>query len=183
MSAFEEERLITKENTAKQRAKVEVERKAKHYGQLSQIRKYLPLLYPEYNREKAINDILNGRDTLDADILFSTCTTDNTSEIYLDSQDMLLQQLYAPFEKFDMINGDIDAEMLGKDESELAQCLVNLTESYDTICQLYHVPKKENIEAISLYQGQRSGTAETAGFQMLTICQGHRPCHQQRLLT
>jgi hypothetical protein len=33
--------------------------------------------------------------------------------------------------------------MLGKDESELAQCLVNLTESYDTICQLYHVPKKE----------------------------------------
>lgn len=143
MSAFEEERQITQENTAKLRTKVEVERKAKHYGQLSQIRKYLPLLYPEYNREKAINDILNGRDTLDADILFSTCTTDNTSEIYLNSQDMLLQQLYAPFQKYDATNDDIDAEMLGKDESELAQCLVNLTESYDTICQLYHVPKKE----------------------------------------
>lgn len=143
MSAFEEERLITKEKTAKQRAKVEVERKAKHYGQLSQIRKYLPLLYPEYNREKAINDILNGRDTLDADILFSTCTTDNTSEIYLNSQDMLLQQLYALFKKYDITNEDLDAKMLGKDESELAQCLVNLTKSYDTICQLYHVPKKE----------------------------------------
>ena len=143
MSAFEEERLITQENTAKQRAKVEVERKAKHYGQLSKIRNYLPLLYPEYNREKAMDDILNGRDTLDADILFSTCTTDNTSEIYLDSQDMLLQQLYAPFQKYDVTNDDIDAEMLGKDESELAQCLVNLTESYDTICHLYHVPKKE----------------------------------------
>lgn len=143
MSAFEGKRLITKENTAKQRAKVEVERKAKHYGQLSKIRKYLPLLYPEYNREKAMDDILNGRDTLDADILFSTCTTDNTSEIYLNSQDMLLQQLYAPFQKYDVTNDDIDAEMLGKDESELAQCLVNLTESYDTICQLYHVPKKE----------------------------------------
>ena len=143
ISAFEEERLITKEKTAKQRAKVEAERQAKHYGQLSQIRKYLPLLYPEYNREKAINDILNGRDTLDADLLFSTCTTDNTSEIYLKSQDMLLQQLYAPFQKYDVTNEEIDAEMLGKDESELAQCLVNLTESYDTICQLYHVPKKE----------------------------------------
>ena len=143
MSAFEEKRLITKENTAKQRAKVEVERKAKHYGQLSQIRKYLPLLYPEYNREKAMDDILNGRDTLDADILFSTCTTDNTSEIYLNSQDMLLQQLYAPFKKYDVTNEDINAEMLGKDESELAQCLVNLTESYDTICRRYHVDRKE----------------------------------------
>lgn len=158
MSAFEEKRLITKENTAKQRAKVEVERKAKHYGQLSQIRKYLPLLYPEYNREKAINDILNGRDTLDADILFSTCTTDNTSEIYLDSQDMLLQQLYAPFQKYDVTNEDINAEMLGKDESELAQCLVNLTESYDTICQLYHVPKKEifNLQTLKLFSISRS---------------------------
>lgn len=153
MSAFEEERLITKENTAKQRAKVEVERRAKHYGQLSQIRKYLPLLYPEYNREKAINDILNGYNTLDADILFSTCTTDNTSEIYLKSQDMLLQQLYAPFEKFDMVNGDVDTELLGKDESELAQCIVNLTESYDTICQHYHISKKDifTLETLRLF--------------------------------
>ena len=56
---------------------------------------------------------------------------------------MLLRQLYAPFQKYDVTNDNIDAEMLGKDESELAQCLVNLTESYDTICQLHHVPKKE----------------------------------------
>jgi len=153
ISAFEEERLITKEKTAKQRAKVEAERQAKHYGQLSKVRKYLPLLYPEYNREKAMDDILNGRDTLDADILFSTCTTDNTSEIYLNSQDMLLQQLYAPFQKYDVTNEEIDAEMLGKDESELAQCLVNLIESYDTICQLYHVPKKEifNLQTLKLF--------------------------------
>ena len=153
MSALEGERLIAKEKLAKQRARLEVERKAKHYGQLSQIRKYLPLFYPEYNREKAINDIINGRDTLDADLLFPTCTTDNTSEIYLKSQDMLLQQLYAPFEKFDMVNGDVDTELLGKDESELAQCIVNLTESYDTICQLYHVPKKEifNLQTLKLF--------------------------------
>ena len=153
ITAFEDERQITQENTAKLRTKVEVERKAKHYGRLSQIRKYLPLLYPEYNREKAINDILNGHDTLDADILFSTCTTDNTSEIYLNSQAMLLQQIYAPFEKYDMENEDLDAELLGKDESELAQCLVNLTESYDIICQLYHVPKKEifNLQTLKLF--------------------------------
>jgi hypothetical protein len=66
---------------------------------------------------------------------------------------MLLQQLYAPFEKFDMVNGDVDTELLGKDESELAQCIVNLTESYDTICQLYHVPKKEifNLQTLKLF--------------------------------
>jgi len=153
ITAFEDEHPITQEKTAKLRTKVEVERRAKHYGQLSKVRKYLPHLYPEYNREKAMDDILNGYNTLDADILFSTCTTDNTSEIYLDSQDMLLQQLYAPFQKYDVTNDDIDAEMLGKDESELAQCLVNLTESYDTICQLYHVPKKEifNLQTLKLF--------------------------------
>ena len=143
MSALEGERLIAKEKLAKQRARLEVERKAKHYGQLSKIRNYLPLLYPEYNREKAMVDILNGFDTLDADILFSTCTTDNTSEIYLKSQDMLLQQLYTPFEEIDMVNEDVDTELLGKDESELAQCLVNLTESYDIICHRYHISKKD----------------------------------------
>jgi len=153
IKVFKDERLITQEKTAKLRTKVEVERRAKHYGQLSKIRKYLPLLYPEYNREKAINDILNGRDTLDADILFSTCTTDNTSEIYLNSQDMLLQQIYAPFEKYDMANEDVDTELLGKDESELAQCLVNLTESYDIICQRYHISKKDifTLETLRLF--------------------------------
>jgi len=153
IKVFKDERLITQEKTAKLRTKVEVERRAKHYGQLSKIRKYLPLLYPEYNREKAINDILNGRDTLDADILFSTCTTDNTSEIYLNSQDMLLQQIYAPFEEYDMANEDVDTELLGKDESELAQCLVNLTESYDIICQRYHISKKDifTLETLRLF--------------------------------
>ena len=100
-----------------------------------------------------MDDILNGRDTLDADILFSTCTTDNTSEIYLNSQDMLLQQLYAPFKIYDVTNEDLDAEMLGKDESELAQCLVNLTESYDIICQRYQISKKEifTLETLKLF--------------------------------
>ena len=153
MSALEGERLIAKEKLAKQRARLEVERKAKHYGQLSKIRNYLPLLYPEYNREKAMVDILNGFDTLDADILFSTCTTDNTSEIYLKSQDILLQQLCAPLEKFNLVNEDVDTELLGKDESELAQCLVNLTESYDIICQRYHIGKKDifTLETLRLF--------------------------------
>ena len=153
ITAFEDEHPITQEKTAKLRTKVEVERRAKHYGQLSKVRKYLPLLYPEYNREKAMDDILNGLDTLDADILFSTCTTDNTSEIYLKSQDILLQQLCAPLEKFNLVNEDVDTELLGKDESELAQCLVNLTESYDIICQRYHIGKKDifTLETLRLF--------------------------------
>ena len=153
MSAFEEERLITKEKAAKQRTKVEVERKAKHYGQLSQIRKYLPLLYPEYNKEKAISDILGHRNTVDADILYSLCTSDNTMEIYVKSQERLLEQLFAPVSREDCIWEYIDTDMLSKDESELAQCLVNMTDSYDKICQRYDVERKDlyTLESLSLY--------------------------------
>ena len=79
-----------RETIAKLRARVEVERKAKHYGNLSRIRKNLGLIYPEYNREKAIEDILNGRDTIDADILYSTSTSGNRSEIYIEQQDRLV---------------------------------------------------------------------------------------------
>ena len=110
ISAIGDERSITQEKLAKLRTKVESARKAKHYGILSSIGKFLPLLYSEYNRDKAIQDILNGRNTLDADILFSTCTADNTSEAYLISQDMLFQQLYAPLKKFNLVNEDVDTE-------------------------------------------------------------------------
>ena len=65
---------IPRETIVKLKARVEVERKAKHYGNLSKIRKHLALIYPDYNREKAIDDILNERESIDADILYSTST-------------------------------------------------------------------------------------------------------------
>ena len=136
-------RCVSREAIAGIRTKVEVERTAKNYGNLSKISKYLPLFYPEYNRAKAIDDILNDRDTIDADILLATCTADNTSEIYIEQQEMLLSQLYAPVKAIDVDWDDMDTDVLGKDESELAQCLVNLVESYDIICRRYHVERKE----------------------------------------
>ena len=153
MEALDDEHSITQEKTAKARRKAEVERKAKNYGNLSEIHHYLPQLYPEYNREKAMDDILNSRDTLDADIFYATSTEDNTSEIFVEKQDLLLQQLYAPFEKYNIDSDDTDGDLLGTDESELAQCLVNYTETYDIVCQRYHVDRKDifTLETLRLF--------------------------------
>ncbi len=43
--------------------------------------------------------------------------------------------------------------MLSKDESELAQCLVNLTSSYNKICQKYDVERQDlyTLESLDLY--------------------------------
>ena len=150
---IEDESSMTLEKIAKLRAKVEVERKAKNYGNLSKIRKYLTLIYPEYNRDQAIDDIMNDRDTIDADILYSTCTSDNTSEVYIEHQERLLRQLYAPVNMEDNIGEQINLDVLGKDENELAQAIVNLTSSYDKICQRYNICKKEiyTLETMDLY--------------------------------
>ena len=144
---------VSRETIAKLRAIVDVERKAKHYGNLSKIRKYLALIYPEYNRDKAIEDILSGRDTMDSDILYATSTFDNRSEIFLELQERLLSQLYAHVESDDDMWEYIDTDVLGKDESELAQCVVNLTSSYDNICKKYNVERKEiyDLESLGLY--------------------------------
>ncbi len=134
---------ISKENTFRLRAKVEEERKARRYGNLSSIRSFLPMLYPEYNREKAIDDILNCRDTIDADILYSTCTNDNKDEVYIPQQEAFFKQVYAPFEAIRPKNEEIGAHLLGDDVKELAQCIVNITSAYDAICNNFDIDKKE----------------------------------------
>ena len=133
--------------------RVEKERVAGNYGNLSKIRQHLELFYPEYNKGKAISDILNHRNTVDADILYSLCTSDNTSELYIKSQECLLAQLFAPISNEDNIWEYIDTDMLSKDESELAQCLVNLTSSYNKICQKYDVERQDlyTLESLDLY--------------------------------
>lgn len=128
-------------------------KETKEYLNLTFIRQHLELFYPEYNREKAISDILNHRNTVDADILYSLCTSDNTSEIYIQSQESLLSQLFAPISNEDSLWEYIDTDMLSQDESELAQCLVNLTSSYDKICQKHDVERKDiyTLESLDLY--------------------------------
>ena len=126
---------------------------AKEYLNMKYIREHLKFFYPEYNKEKAISDILNYRNTIDADILYSLCTSDNTMEIYVKSQESLLSQLFAPVSREDCIWEYINTDMLSKDESELAQCLVNLNYSYDKICQKYDVEREDlhTLESLDLY--------------------------------
>lgn len=127
--------------------RVEKERKAGNYGNLSKIRKYLHLLYPRYNRKKAMEDIINGRNTVDADILFSTCTSDNTSEVYLKSQDKLFSQLYAPITAnaslSETVKNSNSERFLGIDEKDFAQCLINITTFYTKVCRKHKIKPKE----------------------------------------
>lgn len=148
---------IPRETMAKLKVRIEKERMAGNIGNLARMRQNLLLFYPEYSREKAISDILNNRHTIDADILFTLSTADNRSEIYIESQDRLLQQLYAPVidnkQLYEAIIEANDTDLFGKDESELAQCIVNLTSSYDTICKNYGIKPLEifTLESLGLY--------------------------------
>ena len=162
----------SQETIAWLRARVEVERKAKNYGNLSKIRKHLALIYPEYDREKAINDILNGRDTIDADILYATSTSGNTSEVYIEQQDRLLHQLYAQVEGDRALCENIDSDVLDKSESELVLCLANLTSSYSLICHKYQVKGKDicHLNSSELYpyiKVQTMATLRQQGFRCL----------------
>ena len=148
---------ISRETIAKLKVRIEKERIAGNIGNLARMRQNLLLFYPEYSREKAISDILNNRHTVDADILFTLSTGDNRSENYLESQDRLLRQLYAPIINNTWLNNTIieadDTDLLGKDESELVQCIANLTSSYDTICKEYGVPPQDIyfFDSLALY--------------------------------
>ena len=148
-SAIGDENSVSPTTRAKLKAKIEKERIEGNIGNLSKIRQYLQLFYPEYRKEKAISDILNNRHTVDADILFTLSTADNRSEVYLASQDRLLEKLYAPIITNPQLYKTIielnDTDLMGKDESELAQCIVNLTSSYGIIC------KKNRISPCEIY--------------------------------
>lgn len=148
---------VSRETIAKLKVRIEKERIAGNIGNLAKIRQHLRLFYPEYNREKAISDILNNRHTVDADILFTFSTADNRSEVYLASQDKLLEQLYAPItsntQLYDAIIEADDTDLLGKDENELLQCIVNITSSYEAICKKYGIKPQYifSLNSLKLY--------------------------------
>ena len=113
---------------------IERERMKKNYGRLSKLREFLPEFYPDYNKEEAFDDILNSRNTVNADICYSLCTTDNHTEFDLDILDHLLEQLYAPIISNKELHSTIvnakNDYLLGSNEKELLQCIVNLRHSF-----------------------------------------------------
>ena len=129
------------------RSIAETIRAKKNYGLLSRIRKYIPQLYPDYDQEKAMSDILNNRDSRDADIYYSQSTYDNRSEIDIKLQDQLLEQLYAPVIQDKSLLHDIkernDIDILSFETTELLQAIVNYTNAYDAICREYGISRKE----------------------------------------
>lgn len=148
---------ISRETMAKLKVRIEKERMAGNIGNLARMRQNLLMFYPEYSRENAISDILNNRHTVDADILFTLSTGDNRSEVYIESQDRLLQQLYDPITSDTQLYDDIieadDTDLLGKDENELLQCIVNLTSSYAAICKKYGIKPQHifSLNSLRLY--------------------------------
>ena len=137
------------ETIAALRKRVEVERKAGNYGYLSELRDQLPTFYPEYNKEKAMDDILSCRDTLDADIFFATSTGDNRSEVYVEKQDSLLWQLYAPVEKQIVSWGEKDDFLEGA-TTELLECMRNIISAYRAICQHFNIKEQDFLTPESL---------------------------------
>lgn len=126
---------------AKLRKQVEKERIRKNYGRLSQLREHLSFFYPNYNQDKAIVDFLKYQDTTDADILYSTCTTDNKSEVDMEMQDHFLNQLYAPIIQNEPLVGRIkragNIQVLGSIERELYECIYHLISKAVSLHQKY----------------------------------------------
>lgn len=117
-----------------------------YYGLLASVRQHFHLLYPKYEVKKAMDDILNDRDTLDADLYYAQCTSDNKSEVDLESQEQFLRQLYAPVLQDKDLLGRMkkydDTDLSGTEVHDLLQAVVNITSSYDQICDTYNVERK-----------------------------------------
>ena len=133
------------ETVACLRKLVERERIHHNFGNLSILREYLPTLYPDYDQEKGYDDILNNRETIDADICYSLCTSGNKSEINIDLLDSMLQQLYSPIiQDADLYRHILACDnpyLLAEDESELLRCIDNLRSSYDAVCDAHGIGK------------------------------------------
>ena len=129
------------------KSRLEKERLKKNFGNLSHIRNHIPFFYPDYNQEQGYDDLLNHRDTIDADICYSLCTADNWSEVNIDVLESMLQQLYAPIIQDSKLMQSIvssdNCYLISDEDGELRQCLVHLRSSYNSICKNFKVEKQE----------------------------------------
>ena len=143
---------------------IQIERTKGNSGVLSRLRDHLHSLYPNYDEKKAISDLLNNRDSEDADFYYATCTSNNQSEINLDQLDSLMSQLYAPITQdkvlIKKINDTHDYNILGKEAYDLLQCVENLNAAYDAVCIRYKIKKTEltTIESMDLFPYIKAST-------------------------
>ena len=145
--AIDSENHIAPETLTRFKKIIEKERVKKNYAILSKAHEHLDLVYPNYNMEKAYDDVLNNRNTIDAEIAYALCTADNGSEVNVEMQDSLLEQLFSPITQdkdlFQRINESQETKLLTSETSELLQCIVNYTATYEKICTKHGVEKQE----------------------------------------
>lgn len=125
---------------------IDKDRAVGNYGALGKLCGVVKKIYPEYNIEEAKDDILNGRDTLYADLYYSFCTSNNNQETSVDLMESLLEQLYAPMAQNRELIKQLykaDPDILPENTRELIQCIVNFNASYDKVCKRHKIKKKE----------------------------------------
>ena len=152
--AFMSQKMISDVELEIFKSRLEIERKKHNYGVLCQVRTHLHHFYPDYAPQKAMDDILMGRDTVDADLFYATKNSNVTHEVTTDILDRFMEQIYAPFiqdGELYLAISTFEPEFIGHDELELRACVENMTDMYDKICEIEGIRRIEILRADELH--------------------------------
>ena len=121
------------------KAILETARQHKHYALLAAMREFIPRFYPEYDTEQAIDDILNGEDTPNADIYFALSTDRNRSEHNHKSVDAFMRSLTAPIADDSLLSQHIKEVppklWFCEDEADFFKALIDYMKAYSELCE------------------------------------------------
>lgn len=126
---------------------VEREREKKNYGTLSKLRPHISMLFPDYDAEDAISDILEGKDTPNADIYYSLSTSDNYSEVDVKQQDQVLEEMFAPVLKDSRLLRRLwkteERSLLTEAEFSVMRSSTSFSNTYVNNCMNFWVQRKD----------------------------------------
>ena len=146
---------ITPQKLKRYHKQLDKELKRHNYGIISRLQNYSDLLFPDYDKEKAYDDIINNRDTKNANICYSWSSSDNISMVNIGMLDSFQQQLFLPFTQDTELYQEIlkleDTILVGDSEQEILQAVVNLRASYGNYCKKIGLQK----ERISKVEGKK----------------------------
>lgn len=122
------------------------ERLRQNYGTFSKLREHIPLLYPDFSKAEAMNDILEGRETVNADLFFALCSSQNTYEINVDRQDQVLAHIYASVlndpQLLQRIKNYEDVQLLSDKERVVMHSCKEFSNAYVNNCMNLWVRRK-----------------------------------------
>lgn len=148
LTAFKDSETLDPVQMERFKRRLEIDRSKGNFGVIAQVRDCLHLFYPDYDQERAIDDILNGRNTIDADLFIATGTEEIHQETTMDMLERFLSQLYAPFtqdpELAQAIRLSDESNLIEYDVNELVNCMQNCSKMYENVCKRHcNVVKKE----------------------------------------